>query len=229
MGGMSMLSKLLFVLVLVFGLHQTPFTEAHPVTFENGLVISTINRPNMTLWHTNYSLNSRLSLGADYIRWDRDNTTEVALFRSNLLIKRWLGKGWQGNLYFLGGVGAGQWGEAIHDPSLMNKWKLGWLGGVQLDYETQRFYTAFIGRVLGTDQIQEFNMPYHLIYRIGFAPYKGKYDQLQTWMVAQISYASLMRYQPSITMLLRFFYKTALWEIGADTLGRPWLHLMIHF
>lgn len=224
-----MIRKLLLVLVLVFSLFQGQLVHAHPVTFEGGWVISTINRPNMALWHSNYSLNSRLSIGADYLRWHQNETTEITLLRSNVLLKRWVGKGWQGNVYLLGGLGIGQWGEAIHDPRQSDKLKLAWLGGLQLDYETQLFYTALIGRMLGSRQINDIKMPYHLIYRIGFAPYKGKYDQLQTWMVAQISYASFMNDQPSVTMLLRFFYKTALWEIGADTLGRPWLHLMVHF
>jgi hypothetical protein len=103
------------------------------------------------------------------------------------------------------------------------------MGGIQLDYETPLFYTALVGRVFGTDQIDQFDPPHHLLYRLGFAPYKGKYDQLQTWIVAQMSYASLMKEQPSLTVLMRFFYKTVLWEIGSDTLGRPWLHLMVHF
>ena len=40
------------------------------------------------------------------------------------------------------------------------------------------FYTALMGRMLGSRQIDDITMPYHPIYRIGFAPYKGKYDQL---------------------------------------------------
>ena len=224
-----MFRKLRLILMLLYSLAQAQLTYAHPVTFEGDWVISTINRPNMTLWHSNYSLNSRFSIGADYLRWHQDKTTEVALIRGNVLLKRWVGKGWQGNVYLLGGIGAGQWDKDIGDHQESTHLKLSWLGGLQMDYETQVFYTALMGRVLGNQQLDYVTMPYHLIYRIGFAPYKGKYDQLQTWMVAQVSDTSLMNNQPSITMLLRFFYRTALWEIGADTLGRPWLHLMVHF
>ena len=230
-GGIGMYSInrvfLSFVFVLFF---QIKSSHAHPVTFEDGWVISTINRPNMALWHLNYSINHRFAIGTDYMRWNHHHhPLELGLARANLLVKRWLGKGWQGNIYLLGGIGGGRWGPAFTDHTLSNQWKLAWMGGLQLDYETPVFYTALMGRLLGTTQMNGFNLPHHLIYRIGFAPYKGKYEQLQTWIVAQASYASLMEEQPSITMLMRFFYKTVLWEIGSDTLGRPWLHLMVHF
>ena len=33
----------------------------------------------------------------------------------------------------------------------------------------------------------------------------------------------------NFTTMLRFFYRTVLWEIGGDLNGRPWIQLMIHY
>ena len=84
--------KLLLILVLVFGLFQGQLVYAHLNTFEGGWVISTINRPNMTLWHSNYSLNSRLSIGVDYLRDGQGKTTEITLLRSNVCFIKTLGR-----------------------------------------------------------------------------------------------------------------------------------------
>ena len=72
---------------------------------------------------------------------DGEEPSAIGLGRLSVLLKRWMGRGSQGNLYLLTGVGAAEWGGADLG--------LAWMGGVQADYETQRVYTALIGRVLG--------------------------------------------------------------------------------
>ena len=138
--------------------------QSHPVTFEDGWVISTMNQSSMTLWHMNYSVNNRFALGVDYLRWKLDHPLEIGLVRTNFLVHRWLGKGWQGNFYLLGGLGGGYFGstlnihhqnhqnqQSLYNPIIQydNPLQLAWMGGLQIDYETPTFYTAFIGRMLG--------------------------------------------------------------------------------
>ena len=66
--------------------------------------------------------------------------------------------------------------------------------------------------------------------RMGFAPYEADYKSLQSWMVAQVMYMQTPEGSRTIPMvLMRFFYKTVLWELGADLYGRPWIQLMAHY
>jgi hypothetical protein len=103
------------------------------------------------------------------------------------------------------------------------------MGGLQADYETQRVYTALIGRVLGDQSPSAGTLAYHALYRFGVAPYIAKSNELQAWLVGQVSYHGGMEGLPSPTLLMRVFHRSALWELGADLKGRPWLQLMAHF
>ena len=86
-----------------------------------------------------------------------------------------------------------------------------------------------MSRVISDQTLAKDQLLHHTIFRAGFAPYVSHSNALQTWLVAQISYHAHMQNLPTLTMLLRAFHKTALWELGADMQGRPWLHIMTHF
>ena len=194
---------------------------AHPVTFEGGVAVSMMSQPGVRLWHANYSLTSSVALGADYMELDSEAPSSIGLARLSVLLKRWMGRGSQGNLYLLTGVGAAQWGGADLGVA--------WMGGLQADYETQRVYTALIGRALGDQSPSAGTLAYHALYRFGVAPYIAKSNELQAWLVGQVSYHRGMEGLPSPTLLMRVFHRSALWELGADLKGRPWLQLMAHF
>lgn len=217
------LLRLLVLITFFSSLISLPSSvEGHPVTFEDGVALSLTQQPKMTLWHANYSLSSSLSLGADYMRFGRE-PSRLALGRLNYLAKRWLGVGRQGNLYLLGGAGAAEWSADTDERG----WA--WMYGLQADFETRRIYTALISRWVGDDQGGWARPPLNAIYRFGLAPYIAKTNELQAWFVAQIAYQREQGLPPSLTLLMRLFMQTSLWEIGADTEGRPWLHLMAHF
>ena len=100
-----------------------------------------------------------------------------------------------------------------------------YLGGVQADFETQEIYTAFQSAAL----IREDAQPFWVRYRFGVAPYVAEYGEMQTWIIAQATWFPDMDDQVILTPMMRFFYRTVLWEVGADLDGRPWLQLMAHF
>ena len=208
---------LTLTLTITLALRQ-PTASAHPVTFQGGTAFALMSQGDMTLWEANHSLSRAVAIGADYLRLG--DKERLGFARANLLVHRWLGEGSQGNLYLLGGVGGGERGGA---PG----WA--WLGGVQADYETPHLYTALMARAVGGPSLSPGDLGYQALYRAGFAPYVAPADGLQSWLVFQVSRDSSMSGPLTVTALMRMFYRQALWEIGADTEGRPWLHLMTHF
>ena len=202
---------------------------AHPVTYQDGVALSIINQKQMSLWHANYSLNARLALGIEYSRFGSDSPSRFGLGRVNLLLKRWLGEGRQGNVYLFGGIGSGQLiSDTDMDKKRSHRYPLVAMVGTQADYETQTFYTALISRAFIDTEQQNRLRYYHLLYRVGFAPYISKVNHLQSWLVVQLTYMNEQE-KPSLFALMRLFHRTALWELGVDTEGHPWVHLMSHF
>jgi hypothetical protein len=98
-------------------------------------------------------------------------------------------------------------------------------GGLQLDFETIRFYTALRAQhmVGQTDKWTDFT------FRLGLAPFEADYKSLQTLLVGQFMFMETKQGQMLKSVaLLRFFYRSALWEFGADQDGLPWIQLMVH-
>lgn len=213
---------ILFIVFLLIGI-STAYT--HPVTFEGGTAISMMSQPGVKLWHANYSLSSSIAMGADYMRLGATGETHIGLARLNILAKRWLGRGSQGNLYLLTGAGVA---NGLHQK-IENQLRGTWMVGFQADYETQRIYTALVGRALGDQSPSLQSLSYHSFYRLGFAPYVARSNELQAWLVGQFTQHSARKGLPSFTLLMRVFHRSALWEIGADLEGHPWIHLMAHF
>ena len=86
-------------------------------------------------------------------------------------------KSLKGNVYLMPGIGYAYFNEDQQSAYA--------LGSAQLDYETRFFYTALKTRVNWTSKL----IPYHIQARIGFAPYKAGYNELNTWIVAQVDHA----------------------------------------
>ena len=100
--------------------------------------------------------------------------------------------------------------------------------GLQTDYETQKIYTA--ANVTGFPSIDDVSdIPYMARYRFGIAPYIAKYDEFQIWVVGQVEYMPTMQDTPIVTPMLRYFYRTVLWETGVSLDGTYWFQMMAHF
>ena len=190
--------------------------KAHPVTFEDGFAFSQIIQPHAVLLESAYSVSPKLALGATFLRQEMDDGRVIGgVVNTNMLLFRRNGAGSQANLYGILGVGL----KEEDQQNLMG------MGALQADFETARFYTALMGRLFGDRQ----NRYWQTTYRVGFAPYEAEFSELQSWLVGQVMYAPHLNPDPNISGLLRFFYRTVLWEIGGDLRGRPWLQLMVHY
>jgi len=197
---------------------------AHPVTFVDGTAIMSVHRPKVTHTQINHTLTRNFAVAASYMRLELDSITiKTPILQTNFLLKRWNEVGSQANLYVMSGVGYNMepWDSSLDD--LENRGLV--YGGVQIDYETQRIYTALSGFSLGGKS----GIYYGGRYRFGLAPYVAKFKELQVWVIGQVDYMSDMEQQPHFTPMLRFFYRTILWESGVSLSGVYWFQMMAHF
>ena len=195
---------------------------AHPVTFKDGTAITSIHRPKMTMAQINHTIHRNFALAASYMQMEQDTRTiQVPSVHVNTLLKRWNQIGSQANLYSMTGVGF-DLSDNISLDSLRG------IIGVQADFETQKIYTALTASALPSFADVS-DMPFTARYRFGVAPYIASYDELQIWVVGQVDYMSDMTEQPYFTPMLRYFYRTVLWETGVSLNGTYWFQMMAHF
>ena len=192
--------------------------HGHPVTFKDGSAFTMRSMPNNVSAEYNYTFHPQWAVTTSLL--NRQIETEELKMGSiglNSLVKRWNYKHSQANIYLLSTVSLRI--EASPDDPVFG-------GGLQLDYETTTFYTAIRGNMHYVDGAQWSD----LTYRVGIAPYEAGYKSLQSWLIGQVMYMRAPNgYMLRPMGLLRFFYRTVLWEIGADSAGLPWLQLMVHF
>ena len=199
---------------------------AHPVTFKDGVAITSIHRPKMTQTQINYTIARNFAVAGSYLRLDLDSqSVQAPILHANVLLKRWNQIGSQANLYGIVGAGYNLENDTLLAPvSDIGSRGFGYLS-LQADYETQRIYTALSGfSMLGKE-----TQAYGGRYRFGIAPYIAEYNELQVWVVGQLDYMSDMEEQPYVTPMLRFFYRTVLWETGVSLSGTYWFQMMAHF
>ena len=79
------------------------------------------------------------------------------------------------------------------------------------DYESRRWFFSYEPRFVWDGDIAT---SVWQRARIGVAPYLADYNQLNTWLMFQVDHHPAKRDHFVATPLLRFFYKTYLFEIG---------------
>lgn len=191
--------------------------HAHPVTFEDGVMLKNMAREDMSESSVTYTFAPRWALGLEYDRMQMGALeTSWGLVELNTLISRWNGEHSQGNIYLLSGAGT-YW-----DNQESNSWAGKW--GVQADYETRQFYT--LGSFTGwhTEDLET----YYALFRVGYAPFVAGYNDLNIWVITQFDYNPDMRSEVQVTPFLRFFYKNILWEMGASLRGNVYWQFMVH-
>jgi hypothetical protein len=161
--------------------------QARPVTFAEGVAASAESRGGSEELTAAYSFNALLAAGLDVGRWGDEN---VAFATLAALPLKWNAAGARGNLYLTAGAGA-----VGSRP--------GYLTQADADVESLTLYASARYERLWPDR--------HIYSRVraGFAPFVAPMDGLQIWMLLQWSHAA-------VGPVLRFMYKTALWELGAD-------------
>ncbi len=205
------------MLNLIANLFLSQFIYAHPVTFEDGVMLKSMAREDMSENSVTYTFHPRFALGIEYDRLLMGpQDTSWGLMEFNVLLKRWNGDHSQGNIYLLSGAGA--FWDNFDNSSPAGKW------GLQADYETRQFYTLASYTGWHARDVES----YYALFRLGYAPFVAGYNDLNLWVITQFDYNPDMRSDVQVTPYLRFFYKNVLWEVGASLQGNFYWQFMVH-
>ena len=196
-------------------------THAHPTSFEGGFsFMSEMNQKNQE-FSIVYSPKYWLGGGAVFIR--SPEKFNIITSQIGWLVKRWNLPEAQGNAYLFGGIGYGILKQNTKQEISGGMYRF----GIQLDYETRRIYTftRYVEHRFFEDN-ERINDQFSVA--LGFAPYLGEFDELNSWVIFKFI-ASDRFNDMAYILMLRFFYKNFLWEMGQDFDGNPQVNLMIRF
>lgn len=164
--------------------------------------------PNWREAFVNYALTPRDAVGvsATYMRSD-DKARSRDLYEATYtrLIRRWNMPEAQANIWFIGGLGSAA-GNNFSGSKLMVS------PGVQLDYETTRFYVSALGRLYRANQL---NHDYAAA-RVGFSFYEVDYEETQPWLVLEVRRMRGLSDKLEVTPMLRLINRQYFIELGVN-------------
>lgn len=155
--------------------------------------------------YANYTLNGKDTVGvvSEYMR---QNNFLFNSFQYTRVIKRWNQDDSQGNLYFKGGAGGAE---------VNNSFKSGGSIGIEGDWESRRFYTAYRNSYTKIDNKYS---QFRQMARVGVAPYIGGYSDLNTWFILQVDHNPTGYKKNFVTTpVIRMFKDSYLIEVGVSS------------
>ncbi|HXH29257.1 MAG TPA: hypothetical protein VNJ01_00430 [Bacteriovoracaceae bacterium] len=195
--------------------------HSHPVIYQGGKVISSFNMASYSDNQALYSITSKWSAGLNHWRFTKkDKNTEMGLARVNHLLWRKNGEDSQANIYLLSGIGL------VDSEIEARRTEEVYLGGFEADWETRTLFTALKYYHFTSPKVTDIFMAQG---RIGFSPFESGFEDLQTWFMLQAMVMPDVEPNVIITPMLRFFYKSVLWEMGSSTRAEWMLNLMVHY
>ena len=210
--------KLLVFSLALFGLFfQTAF--AHPVAYKGALGVMTWNQPFLSDYWLTYSFRSDMAIAARAMRMKMKIGDDLTFYmpQFDYLLKRWNETGHQANIYVYGGFGGANY-----------QGRAGTIGlaGVEVDAESRKYFVMAKYDGMRSSLGSNFQS---VTARLGIAPYEAEIDEVASWLMIQGQYHPDLKKSYAITPLVRFFYKSVLWETGVSTQGDWMLNFMFHF
>ncbi len=188
---------------------------AHPVIYKEGTVLSSESNKDKSEFHAAYSFHQAWAVGFHMIM---EPTRELDFLQVAHLIKRWNKEDSQANVYAILGAGA-----AREFGVLDVKWSSAQMIDIMADWENRDYYVQGMQRYIHLPDDQK---EWHSKMRLGLAPFRSDALDLGIWGILQFD--KMNGDDWVTTHLLRFYYKTALWEIGANLKGSYQINLMFH-
>lgn len=164
----------------------------------------------------NYSPSALYSLGvrSDLIR-DDESWMHTATY--NRLLKRWNKPDSQANIFLLTGLGVAARADDQNAAGTI---------GIEADWENRRLYAAYENRFVHAGNIEK---SFSQFARAAFAPYKGDYNDLHTWVGLQIDHHPGEKETVAVTPFVRLFTTDVLGEIGVSDKRDVMLNLTYQF
>jgi hypothetical protein len=164
--------------------------------------------PNWSEAFANYALTPRDAIGVSLTRMrsdDKARTRELYEATYTRLIQRWNMPEAQANIWFIGGLGSTRGNDFSSTKTMLSP-------GVQLDYETTRFYVSALGRLYRAGQL---NHDYAAA-RIGFSFYEVDYEETQPWLVLEVRRMRGLSDKAEFTPMLRIINRSYFVELGIN-------------
>ena len=164
--------------------------------------------PNWREAWVNYAVTPRdaVGVGALYMRSDdKTRRRDVAELTYTRLLQRWNSKNSQANVWFLAGAGSVEGNDFSGARTLLSP-------GIQLDYETTRFYVAATARLYRASGL---NHDYGSV-RAGFSFYEVDYEETQPWLIVEARRMNDLSDKTEITPMLRLINKGYFVEAGIN-------------
>ncbi len=179
--------------------------QARPVSYAGGWTLIEIANRAQTAGLAHYSLAHNFSVGLRH-EWQREGDVKLTAVQPTLLVKRWFGRDYQGNLYLTVGLGT----ATDESPNNQGSEPASFVG-VMADWETRTLFVSYEARFLEQGVLGNHSM--HAA-RFGWAPYVGDTGELHTWLMLEVDRRRHFEDKTSVTPLLRFFKGPTLLELG---------------
>ena len=188
--------SLLFLTILVL---------SRPISYPNSWTVIQENNENDSEFFAHYSLNVKNSLGFFYTKSHKEQLEDYFGIRWNYLLHRKNTKHSQWNIYLSNSL-------AITDNNEDNNlYQL----RLNTDWETRRYLVS--SRIEQKFISSKENFTKYR-FRIGMAPYIGKYNDLHTWLILQLNYDT--DNEIIVTPVIRLFKYIYLVEAGISSNGK---------
>jgi len=194
------MKSILLILTTTFA--TALFSEAKPLSYVGSTMVMQENDETGHTLSLDYTFTPSEAFGI-YIKQE-ENGKDIFMFTPefNTLLKRWNLPDGQGNIFNMSGAGIATY-RGNNQPSL-------WTAFLA-DYESRRWFLSYEPRFVWDGNIEKSAWQRA---RIGFAPYRANYNDLNTWIMFQVDHHPAKHDHFVATPLIRFFYKTYLFEIG---------------
>lgn len=206
--------RLIPYILLIAGLK----VSAHPVSYKDAFGLMSYNSSQMNEILLTYSFNYNLAVASTYVR---EKKSEFYIPRVNFLAQRWNNDDSQGNIYLSFGSGVEKYNSTSSNVRLAE---------LVTDWESRKYYVylehLYMQRDNKDNPLWLERDDNHTKFRIGFSPFLADYNDLNVWLIGQITKHNDENIEA--TQFMRFYMKNVLWEIGADFNGGFAFNFMIH-
>jgi hypothetical protein len=192
--------------------------QAHPVPFKGAIGVMSWNQSFLSDNWLTYSFRSDAAIALRQMRLEMpEGRSQFYGAQVDYVLHRWNRLESQSNAYVYGSYGP---------MTMQGQTKGAGLAGIELDSESRKFYASAAYERMWSRFGQN---NYRAQTRLGLAPYEAEFDEIAAWFYLQFQYHPNLVRKQSLTPLIRLFYKSALVEAGASTVGDWMLNFMFHF